>query len=178
MTKPLPKKSAIKKIPPRRFAGQQAIGAALDVFTRPLLKQRGIVSSRVITDWPSIVGHYLSSMCQPKKVTFPRGEGSKGTLHIEVFYSGIATELEYIKEDIIERIAVFYGFQAITNIRIIQSPAPLGTFQQNKQPFFTKTTTQESNSPLTQMIEKELSEVEDGELRDALLALGTHIKRE
>lgn len=167
------KNNNYKKNNTRRYSGQQTIGIALEQFTKPIMRQRGIVNSRIITDWPSIVGDYLAKQSLPKKITFPKGQNVQGTLFIEVFHSGLATELEYLKEEIKEKIATFYGFMSVSNIKIVQSPKPVNSVIDNNEPFYKKEL--KTHNALSKKTEYAINSINDEDLRNKLISLSDNI---
>jgi hypothetical protein len=153
--------------PKRRFSGQQSIGSALNHITRPIFKQRGIVDNRLFLDWPRIVGEVVAAHSMPRRITYRKDSHQQGTLMIDVFHSGLATELEYMKEIIIEKIAVFYGFQAIGDLRIMQSPKPLNAAPP-PAPFYQK-------ESVSKVDDSALEGISDDSLKAALSKLGRHV---
>lgn len=85
---------------------------AIESLTRPMFKKNGFVDSRIITDWSDIVGEKLAKLCTPQKIT------STGVLQINVYDSGIALELAYLEKNIIDKIAIYFGYKIIKKISL------------------------------------------------------------
>lgn len=111
----------------RRFSlFPKTLAACVEPLTRPALKTQGLAGSRILSDWESIVGPYLFRHTVPEKLSFPRGQKTGGTLVIST-ENGFATELQHMQPAILERLAVYFGYQAVTRISISHSwaqPAP------------------------------------------------------
>lgn len=159
----------------KRYVGQQTIGAVVSKVTDPMLKKRGIVSNRLILDWPAIVGQSLAKHSLPKRIIYSKGEEQKGTLVIDVYHSGLATELEYMKDVIKEKIAVFYGFQAISQVKICLTPKPVKN-DDSPIPFYQPEAVCPSQG--AEEVEALLENITDEHLKDTLRKLGQHIAAE
>ena len=103
----------------------KTLGDLIEPVTRPVLKAQGLAGSRVLTDWESIVGPQLAKHTLPEKLSFPKGKKTGGTLTIST-ENGFATELQHMQPLILERMAGYFGYQAVSRIVISHSwvPAP------------------------------------------------------
>ncbi len=104
----------------KKSAGYSSLGDILLQVTKPAFKGKNQVEARIITNWPDIIGN-VTFGAVPKKVTFPQGKKLPGTLHIEV-EGAYALEVMHMEPVIIERIATYFGYQAIDRIKIVQKP--------------------------------------------------------
>lgn len=99
----------------------------IEPLTRPALKAQGLASSRILTEWESIVGVQMARHTLPEKLSFPPGKKTGGTLVVST-ENGFATELQHMQPVILERLATYFGYQAISRIVIAhtwpQAPAP------------------------------------------------------
>lgn len=98
----------------------KTLQSIVEPLTRPVLKAQGLAGSRILTEWESIVGPTLSRHCVPEKLSFPPGKKVGGTLTIST-ESGFATELQHMQPIIIERLASYFGYSAVTRITISHS---------------------------------------------------------
>ncbi|MFO0388790.1 MAG: DUF721 domain-containing protein [Alphaproteobacteria bacterium] len=140
----------------------KALNECVEPLIQPVLKEKGLAGSRIITDWAKIVGAQLASRSQPEKLSFPRGKTTEGTLTIAV-ENGFATDLQYQAPLILERLAVYFGYKAISRIIISH------TLTRQKRPQKPAATTK-SLSPIP---EDMLNDIEDLELKEALSGLGS-----
>jgi hypothetical protein len=88
----------------------------VEPLTKPLFKSRGLAGTNAISDWPRIVGKELAGHCWPEKISFPQGKKTGGTLTVAC-ENGFATEIQHMQPLILERLNVFYGYQAVTTPR-------------------------------------------------------------
>jgi hypothetical protein len=90
------------------------------------LQRFGFAYGELIANWPSIVGEALAQGSQPERVRWPRGgegsggRGRGGTLVIAVD-AGMAIEVQHEAPRIIERINGYYGYEAISALKIRQT---------------------------------------------------------
>lgn len=87
----------------------------------PLAQKQGMVSGKIILDWHKIVSPEYASWTRPLKITFPKNIRKYGTLHLQVNPSH-ALVVEYGKDILIEKINIFFGYRAVSKIRIMQLP--------------------------------------------------------
>ncbi len=92
----------------------------VEPLTKPLFKSRGLAGTNAISDWPRIVGKELAGHCWPEKISFPQGKKTGGTLTVAC-ENGFATEIQHMQPLILERLNVFYGYQAVTRLAISHS---------------------------------------------------------
>ena len=98
------------------------LAKALEPITRPLFKSRGLAGSKLVTEWPQVVGPTLSAHSWPEKLSFTPGKKSGGTLTVGV-ENAFALEVQHMQPVILERVNVYYGYQAVTRLAIQQRPA-------------------------------------------------------
>lgn len=110
--------------PFRRFSlFPKTLGACVEPVTRPALRSQGLAGTKILTEWPSIVGPELARHSMPEHLSFPRGKKTGGTLVISV-ESGFATHIQHMQAVIMERLASYFGYQAIARITISHSWVP------------------------------------------------------
>ena len=118
----------------RRFSlFPKTLSACIEPVTRPILKTQGLAGSRIISEWPAIVGKELSSRCIPQSLSFPPGKKVGGTLAIAV-ESGFAPALQHQQPVIIERLATYFGYRAVTRITIAHTYTPEQKTSEKKPP--------------------------------------------
>ncbi|NBO19010.1 MAG: DUF721 domain-containing protein [Proteobacteria bacterium] len=137
----------------------KTLGDCIEPLTRPAMKANGLAGSRILTEWASIVGPQLAAHSAPEKLSFPRGAKTGGTLTIST-ESGFAPQLQHMQPIILERLASYFGYAAISRITISHSWArPAEKAPPRKPPTLPK-----GSASITH-------EVEDPELRAALVSL-------
>ena len=92
--------------------------ALFEDATKESFKKYGFSNLKIVSDWKEIVGSNLASICYPEKIMFPPHKKSGGTLHLKVFNPSFSLELQSMESRIIEKIATYFGYQAIARIKI------------------------------------------------------------
>lgn len=150
-----------------------AIGKHVDRLTRGAFGAHGFAYAQILTHWETIVGPELAEFCQPERLRWPAGQEKikhqrrrlGGTLTVRV-EGPAAIELQHESPHVIERLNTYYGYQAVAAIKIIQGPIDRGA---NKRALQTL-------KPLPEAAEaglqRDLNQVEDAQLREALTRLG------
>ena len=121
--------------------GPRSIGSFLPKITGKILAKKGFPNMSLLTDWPAIVGPELAAYTCPEKMTGrvkklkkpaailspqskkrPSQKPQRGiTLKLRV-ESHRALDVQYSLEEILQRINTYFGYRAVTDIRIIQGP--------------------------------------------------------
>ena len=96
--------------------GIKTVGNSLPGSLNKILKKGGYNYSSIINNWTELVGKKISSMCYPKSVKTNR-ELQNGTLLLNV-RRGDQLDVEYSKEEIIDKINSFFGYKFIKKIKI------------------------------------------------------------
>ena len=79
-----------------------------------ILKKNGYNYSEIIGKWNKLVGKNISEACFPKSIKMKKGE-TNGTLVIGVI-RGNEIDIEYSKNEIINKINSFFGYKLISEI--------------------------------------------------------------
>jgi hypothetical protein len=138
-------------------------------LTKASFARYGFAYGELLSRWPEIVGQNLSQYCDPERIKWPRGVGEidqkhGGTLHIRA-EPGRSLELQHQTHHIIERINQFYGYGAVTSVKIIQSHEPV------RKPLKNKNNILDAQTECA--LAAELAAVSDEKLRAALQKLGS-----
>lgn len=149
--------------------GPARLGLFTQRLVKPVFKNRGLMEGKIVTHWPQIVGEKFAHMSFAEKITFPKGKRSEGTLHLNVTSSG-ALFFQYAQDLILERINTFFGYKALSKLRMIHG---LTVQREVKIPSPPKILTGEEKV----WLEKQIERVEDIELRAYLQKLGEAICR-
>jgi hypothetical protein len=111
----------IRNRPQQPRAIADMIGKVLD----PACAKRGLSSAALIAAWPQIVGRRYADCTQPERIIWPRRRGDEdvggGTLVLRVD-GGQAIYLQHELGQVIERINSYLGFNAVTRVKIVQTP--------------------------------------------------------
>lgn len=140
------------------------LGVHTQKIVKPIFKERGLMKGKIITHWPQIVGEKFSRLALPEKITFPRGKKTEGTLHLSVTSSG-ALLLQYAQDLILEQINTYFGYKALTTLRMTHGFIP----SEESVPSLPPSPISEEDK---QWLESQVGVIYDPELRECLEKLG------
>jgi hypothetical protein len=80
----------------------------------------GFAEPEVLLRWAEVVGERLSGLCTPVKVSYSRAGRLGATLVVRAV-GARATEVEHLGPRIIERVNQFYGYGAISELKVTQT---------------------------------------------------------
>ncbi len=108
----------------------KTIGDSLKKINRDISNKYGKIEYLIIAKWPKIVGQFFANHSEPTKISrIPEGENDTGDviysnyLHINVSPVA-AVEFQHFKDKIIDKINSYFGYKAISNIRLKQNFIP------------------------------------------------------
>ena len=165
MKKPTDTPTAAKPRPdaPRRKR-VHPLGLAIASVVRPLVGKKGFVDVDILARWSEIVGAEVAANALPLRISKPRAGSNEGsTLHVRVGASAYAMILQHREPEICARINGYFGFQAVTRLKIALGtlPPPKPTPPPKPPP-----------PPLSDEDAVRISAVADPELREVLAQLG------
>ena len=154
------------------FVPAKAVGSFVPRLTQKAFEKYGFSAATLLTDWATIVGPALARDTQPDRLKWPKGveaygevdeqaSGRPGATLILRVDPARALDIEYKRAQILDRINGYFGYRAVSEIRIVQMPlaARPGTVS---TPPLTRPATRAATPPA------ELSRVTDDGLRAAL----------
>jgi len=109
----------------RKYEGLAPLTKDVNALTQHIFGERGFVGADLITNWEEIVGHEISQGVVPVRLTFPQKQRSNGALHVRAAGGAFALLFEHQKARVIERINTYFGYPAISEIRIVQGAVKL-----------------------------------------------------
>lgn len=152
-----------RKPAPRGVA--DIIGKVLE----PVLARKTGMRLDLIKIWPEIVGEEFASRTRPEKIKWPRRSNEDDPFQpaqlIVACEPGVALFFQHDEAAILERLNVFFGFQAIDRIRIVQKPVQVSAKQMT---IVEKPISSEQRDKINTM----LARIEDPQLRETLARLG------
>ena len=164
---------------PRPRGGARAIGTYATRLLDPIARARGFATISLLSEWPAIAGHDLAQFTMPDKVIWPRrrqDEGSAGaapthqteaaTLILRVD-GPRAIEVQHRADQIIERVNSYFGYRAIGALRILQAPVTRAR---------RRSLSPSPPPPLDPQALPASVAIEDDNLREALMRLGTAVR--
>jgi hypothetical protein len=140
-------------------------------LTRAAYEKHGFAYGEVLTQWEAIVGEKLARQTRPLKIKWPRQGSSPrkygGTLMVQAA-PGFAMELHYESPRLIERLNSYFGYGAISAIKI----AP-GTYA---PPCSSPNSAPALEPGAESSLGERLAGIAEGGLKEALARLGTGVK--
>jgi hypothetical protein len=135
----------------------------IEEVAKPLYKHKGLINYKIMTHWNEIVGVRFAKICIPVGVYFPDEKHVNGTLAIEVENPGFGLEIQANQMIVVERMANYFGYRAISKIKINIATKRKSKLESANVP---KIVTQKQIS--NQEVKKALSDVKDREIREIL----------
>lgn len=154
----------------RRGGGFRRAGEAVPALVSPALRRRGFARTDIVLRWPEIVGQALADACRPERLNWPRGEAAAdegAVLHL-VVAPGWATEVQHLEPLILERVNRFFGWRAVTRLRLRQGA--LAPLRRRAGPRLKALSADDAA-----LIERVVGGIDDARLRATLRRLGTSI---
>ena len=99
-----------------------SISKSILPLAKEILGKKGFVETDILTNWPDIIGQELADYTSPIKIDFKPQQRNNGTLHLEVPSGAFALEVQHREKIILQKINTYFGYNAISSIRIIQNP--------------------------------------------------------
>jgi hypothetical protein len=111
----------------------RAVGQHVPRLTAKVFEKYGFHSAEIMTSWSTVAGADIARISSPERIKWPRGNpgshdaedarsaagGATLVLRTEPAY---ALDVEYKTREIIDRINRYFGYRAIAQIKIIQTP--------------------------------------------------------
>ena len=138
--------------------GLRPFGNVLPRGVKGILKKNGYNYSEIINKWNILVGRDISNCCYPKSIKMTKGS-ENGTLILSV-ERGNEINVEYSKNEIINKINSYFGYKLINEIR-------LQTFNSKNK----KIKNQNKSDKFSKNFEKKINEIKSKDIRDSLRQL-------
>ena len=135
--------------------GLRPFSTSIPKTLKKYLRKSGYNYSNIVDNWTKMVSKKISDACYPMTVKMGK-EMRDGTLVLNVIH-GKEMEIEYEKNEIIDKINSFFGFKCISNVtlKIVQD----------------KIAKQKENSPKIKNlknVEEQIKQVENEQLKRSL----------
>jgi len=173
MRKPSDKsRKKTKTYQPRPSANRRfqtlALGRLLGGLTRHAFQSRGLANSAITEHWQDIIGQELSKMTAPERIVYPMRSAGNGCLHLRVAHSAMALQIQHLTPVIMERINSYFGYPAVSRIKIIHAPLPKTVTGRQRQ----SRSGQKLNDDQERDLAETLEQIDDPELMKTLEKLG------
>ena len=145
--------------------GLRPFGNTLPRGIKGVLKKNGYNYSEIISKWNLLVGKNISNSCYPKSIKMTQGN-KNGTLILSV-ERGNEINIEYSKNEIINKINSYFGYKLIKEIR-------LQTFSLGAK----KDKNIKNQITLSKNYEKKINEIKNKNIRNSLSQLWDTVKND
>ena len=164
---------------PKRTFVPKKIGETLSRVNKNYSSKFGRVEFLILSKWPQIVGSFFADHSEPDKISRVTDDFNefdepifKSFLHVRVSPAA-AVEFQHYKDTIIEKINSFFGYKAISDLRLQQNFIP-----EKKTNTLLKQYENEISQEEKELIKNEINAIHDKELEKSIVNLGASIKRE
>lgn len=119
----------------RNYVFAKTLGALMPAITRPVFEKFGFQRAALLSEWDVIIGEPLSQFTAPEQIKWPKvhddhvgdetrkevraREGATLVIRVE---GPVSLEVQHQSQQIIERINSYFGYRAVSQIRILQAP--------------------------------------------------------
>ena len=145
--------------------GLRPFGNTLPRGIKGILKKNGYNYSEIINKWNFLVGQDISNCCYPKSIKVSRAN-KNGILVLSV-ERGNEINVEYSKQEIINKINSYFGYKLISEIRLQTFNS--ANIKQKKQNILSKS---------SKKFEKKINEIKNKNIRNSLSQLLDIIKND
>ena len=154
-----------------------ALAKTMSPLTKKLFGKKGFAEVDIITNWEKIVGEELASYSSPQKIDFKREQKNNGILFLQVISGAFALEIQHREKFILEKINTYFGYNAVSALKIVQNPS---AFMQQQLPC--EENLDKKCVPLSEneknYIHSLASEIKNSKLKEILIKLGQSIFRD
>ena len=150
------------------YQGFQSLEDNIGKIIKPMARNKKdsfFILSSLIKNWPAIIGEKYYPYCVPQKVKISKEH--KITLFINAHNSAVAFYLEGNYSQILEKIAAYFGYKIINEIRISQELREIAEKKAKKE---VKLTAKDQ-----EFIDQNIENIVDENLKNVLRQLGQEI---
>ena len=151
----------------------KTIGETLQNFTKQFSNKYGKTEYLIFSKWPQIVGSFFADHSEPEKINrIPDEENEMGEKTYRNFLNvkvspAAAVEFQHFKDKIVEKINSYFGYKAITDIRLQQNFIPKKKTNIKKK--------NKLNNISSNIFNKEINNLKNKNLEKSLEKLGQSI---
>jgi len=139
-------------------------------LARKAYRTRGFASDEAVSRWREIVGADLADIAMPVRLRFRRGSHREGVLELKV-EPAYATQIQHRSSQILERLNTYFGYQAVSNLRLIQAPVGDARMEASRQGEPVRAPDSSSQARAERLAKR----VDDDKLRSVLRRWGAEI---
>jgi hypothetical protein len=174
----LPRQTLAFTRPVARNLKVKAVGSFLPALTAQAFKKFGFSTAHLIMDWPAIAGKDLALHTLPERLKWPQRpagaaaaeagdtepqRGRHGATLVLRVDGARALEIDYQRQQILDRVNAYFGYRAVSALRLVQAPLPAAPQPVRRQAL------------ATTAVSSVVAGIPDGALREALARLGARL---
>ena len=155
------------------------LGDTLSKINKNYSSKFGRIEFLILSKWTQIVGIFFADHSEPDKITRITEEFNefdepiyKNFLHVRVSPAA-AVEFQHYKDTIIEKINSYFGYKAISDLRLQQNFVPEKKIKNNIKLYDQDLSEEEKVS-----IKSKINNIKNKELEKSIVNLGASINRE
>lgn len=156
-----------------KWRGTRTVTEILTEVLEPVLARKTGMTIDLIRGWPELVGREYSTQTRPEKINWPRKRQEDDPFEPGVLIvacePSAALFFQHEQAQIIERVNLFFGFEAVKRIKIVQKPVV------KRAKFKEQSDTISVDLPNQEKLDLLLEQIEDDELRAKLKVLGVGV---
>lgn len=155
----------------------RSISTVVPKLTKKAFGQKSGLFGKLLTNWTDIVGNGMASRIKPAELQYQTQtkNGEKTQKIVVALYvrdGGTALEIQYQTQQLIEKINMFLGYNAVCDIRFVQAPEQFCA-DTGRAGYSEPVIPEKSKQTVEHMMEN--IDIEDEELKKALQELGEYI---
>tara|TARA_B100000242_G_scaffold218694_1_gene159908 strand:+ start:65 stop:586 length:522 start_codon:yes stop_codon:yes gene_type:complete len=157
----------------------QTIGDTIKKMNKNFSNRHGKIDFVIHSNWSKIVGSYFKDYCEPTSITRTKdsendmGEPTfKNCLNVSVSPAA-SIEFEHFKATILEKINSYFGFRAISDLRIQQNYITKHNIKNNTMKQKHTLSTDDIND-----LKSEVENLKNSDLKKSLVDLGLNIAKD
>lgn len=105
----------------RSADGLTKISHNVEYLAKQLLSRHDFVEIDLLKNWKNIIGEDLAAYTLPERIDFPKDKKNDGTLVLNVSSGAFALEISHKSPIIIEKINTYFGYGAVSRLKIVQN---------------------------------------------------------
>ena len=156
--------------------GLTNVSKIITPIAKQLLGQNGFFMVDLLSNWQALVGKNLATYALPVKLAFAPNSRRDGCLTIATIGGAFAMEIKQQERSLIAKINVFFGYEAISKIKIIQTanPEDFAIYKKPIENLQKNVVSVSEENYITELIK----DIRSPELREALQKIGQAVATE
>lgn len=156
----------------RQTQGLMSLSESMTPYVKRLLGQYALFEIDLLKNWNNIIGEDLAQYCFLQKIEFKKDERTDGILYVMTSSGAFALEIQHKSPVILEKINTYFGFCAVTKIKIFQNDS---FFERNTAKFDDKPEKKLVSAEQQNYINQITEDIQNTELKTKLQKLGKSI---